>query len=371
MDIESVEWKPPLTSSLLRQTLGLIMCGWTVKLIASLAAIATLIGAAQSIGAVEHGNVAFDISPDGKRIAFSAADGDLYLFHLESRRVDRLTSTKDTESMPAFSHHGRSVVFGTRRPRSDKSNLAVLEFDGMRVRNLTEVKDVSDSAPAFSRDGKRITFLRAHRRRRYSMGGYIWDDYDIYAMNANGSDPRRLTGMKYYLAYSPHFTSDGGSVVFAGKTTNYPASSTTLLLEVIADGTGTPHALGSGPKANGAREPDERGPSTSGSHPRISPDGKTVAFISDQARSYAYDIHVMKRDASATSSLGITGISQYNKMPVFLPDSKRLLFLAGTEHGSGNRAIYSLGQVDVDGKNARLIADSELFTNPQRWKPKP
>jgi hypothetical protein len=39
-----------------------------------------------SCSLVEHGNVAFDISPDGERIVFAAADGDLYLFNLKAHR---------------------------------------------------------------------------------------------------------------------------------------------------------------------------------------------------------------------------------------------------------------------------------------------
>jgi len=45
------------------------------------------------------------------------------------------------------------------------------------------------------------------------------------------------------------------------------------------------------------------------------------------------------------------------------------LFLAGTESNASSRAIFSLWVVDTDGKNARRIADSGLFTNPLGWKP--
>ncbi len=71
-----------------------------MRSIPSLAVIALLIGVTVSpgcsAGAVEHGNVAFDVSPGGKGVVFSAADGDLYLFHLESRHVDRLTKSSST-----------------------------------------------------------------------------------------------------------------------------------------------------------------------------------------------------------------------------------------------------------------------------------
>ena len=292
--------------------------------ITSLAAVAALIGAAQCFGAVEHENVAFDVSPDGKQIVFSAADGELYLFHLETRKVHRLTSTKERESSPAFSPDGRSVVFGMSQPRSNKSNLAVLKLDGTSVRVLTDVKDVSDSAPTFSRDGKRIAFVRAHRLRRYSMGGYIWDDYDICVANADGSQPRRLTGLNYREANSPQFTVDGNSVIFGGNTNNYPASSAPVLLEGVADGTGPPHNLGPGPEANGAGKSGRIGGLGAwASDPHVSQAGMTIAFISDRVKSFAYDIHVMPRDGSATRPLGVTRISKYNQAPFSCLTAKR------------------------------------------------
>ena len=132
-----------------------------MRSISSLAVIAILIGVTGCLGVVEHGNVAFDASPDGKRIVFSAADGDLYLFQLETQRVDRLTSTEETESSPAFSPDGRSLVFSVSRPESYQSKLATLDVESKRVRVLTEPKDACDISPAFSRDGKRIAFVCA------------------------------------------------------------------------------------------------------------------------------------------------------------------------------------------------------------------
>ena len=79
----------------------------------------------------------------------------------------------------------------------------------------------------------------------------------------------------------------------------------------------------------------------------------------------------MNRDGAGTRPLGITNISKYNQSPIFLPDGTAVLFLAGTEENAFGRKIFSLWQVDVDGKNARRIADSGLFTDPLHWKPKP
>ena len=77
----------------------------------------------------------------------------------------------------------------------------------------------------------------------------------------------------------------------------------------------------------------------------------------------------MNRDGTGIKQLGVTNISRYNQHPAFLPDGRSLLFLAGTEENAASRAIFSLWQVDADGKNPRRIAESKLFTHPLRWKP--
>jgi Tol biopolymer transport system component len=140
----------------------------------------------------------------------------------------------------------------------------------------------------------------------------------------------------------------------------------------VADGTKPPRTLGAAPDGKGDAQPGGR-PSAGAwaSDPCVSPDGKFIAFISDRASNWTYDVYLMNRDGSGATPLGITSISKYNQSPVFRPDSKAILFLAGTEKNSFSRPIFSLWQVDLDGKNARRIADSGLFTDPGNWKPKP
>ncbi len=216
----------------------------------SLVGIAVLIALTGCRGVVEHGNVAFDVSPEGKRIVFSAADGDLYLFHLDTQQVDRLTSTEARDSCPAFSPQGRSIVFCTSG-EGNQSSLAIFDLDSKRVRALTNGDGACDSSPAFSQDGKQVTFVRARLHRPYSMGGMTWDDWDIYVVKEDGSEPRRLTRRKYYGAGSPHFSGDGKSVIYSGVTNNYPAPSHSLLLEVATDGNHRPKILGPSRRSRG------------------------------------------------------------------------------------------------------------------------
>jgi hypothetical protein len=93
-------------------------------------------------------------------------------------------------------------------------------------------------------------------------------------------------------------------------------------------------------------------------------------FISDRQQPFDYDVLVMDVKTTAVRPLEITNISTYNQNPVYAPNNLRVLFLAGTEENRGSRAIFSLWSVGVDGKGAKQIADSALFTDPANWREK-
>ena len=66
-------------------------------------------------------------SPDGRTIAFSGSKGgisDLYLYDLQSDRVEQLTNGREAELQPAWSPDGRTLAFVTDRgPGTDFTQL--------------------------------------------------------------------------------------------------------------------------------------------------------------------------------------------------------------------------------------------------------
>src|SRR5262245_20921074 len=147
---------------------------------------------------VEHGNVAFDISPDGEQVVFAAADRDLYLLQLKTSRVSQLTKTSRAEYTPAFSPDGSAIVYAADTEGRKGSCLFVFSLAGNQPHQLTGEPVTNDLMPSYSPDGSQIVFARAHRHRRYSLGGWTWDDWDVYLMKSDGSDLKRITQKKYY-----------------------------------------------------------------------------------------------------------------------------------------------------------------------------
>jgi Tol biopolymer transport system component/imidazolonepropionase-like amidohydrolase len=101
-----------------------------------------------------------DVHPDGKRIVVSLL-GDLYLLPIEGGDAKRITSGPAYDVQPRFSPDGTQIAFAS--DRSGMENLWACALDGSGARPLTQEKDGTVSAPAWSPNGdwvvgrKRIT----------------------------------------------------------------------------------------------------------------------------------------------------------------------------------------------------------------------
>jgi Tol biopolymer transport system component len=311
---------------------------------------------------VEHGNVAFDVSPDGKQVVFSSAGGDLWLLNLTTSVVSQVTETDLIESEPSFSPDGKRVVYVARTSEYAASAIFDCLLDGTDVRQLTQDSEVSDAHPSYSFDGTQIVFCRSVRSRPYSMGGWVWDDSDVYSMGSDGSEPQRITDAKFYGLNSTALARDGKTVLYTvGE--GLAGHPTYALYEADLSGKTGPKMLLNSLTLN-AEQNVLIGDTA------IVRGGKHVAFIADLNTPFHYDIVLLHRGTVPPRALGVTNVSRYNRQPRFAPDGKSIYFLAGTEWNYQSRPIFALWKVGIDGKGAHEVADSSLFTNPRKWKPR-
>jgi TolB protein len=203
----------------------------------------------------------------------------------------------------------------------DDPTINTIRPDGRARKTLARSPDVD--GPAWSPDGKRIAFSARG-------DGQPGDDRDIYVMNADGSDVRRLTSLPGNDV-GPSWAPDGTRIVFGHREPNSDDGGLSI---VNADGTGL-QALTT---ATG-RTPSDYAPDWS-------PAGDKIAFVNSSA------VWVMKSDGRGRKRI-VPGTD-----PSWSPDGKRLAFQYGTNYP----VVYV---VDANGKNRKSVSNGRVIV----WSP--
>ena len=136
-------------------------------------------------------------SPDGHEIAFTGSSADasdtktsIYLIEVDGSNLRRLTENTGDQA-PDWSPAGSQIAFDTTR--DGNFEIYVMNADGSNQRRLTNHFNV-DSRPSWSPDGRRIVFNSSrhvpHRTEEKPAG---YSTYEIYVMDADGSNVQRLT----------------------------------------------------------------------------------------------------------------------------------------------------------------------------------
>ena len=160
---------------------------------------------------------------------------------------------------PSWGRNGEWIVFGVGMPfggAADGVDVWKTRPDGTGTVNLTANASTNDALPHLSDDGRRIVF-------RSMRDG----NAEIYLMNADGTDPRRLT---FHPATDtmPAFSSSGDRVAFTSlRDGDYEI----YIVELAEDGS-------PGPLERLTHSPGRD------MHARFSPDDQWVIFTSERGR---------------------------------------------------------------------------------------
>ena len=132
-------------------------------------------------------------SPDGTKIAFQSnrsGNNDIWLMDPFGGNLVNLTPTPTmAESTPEWSPDGTKIAF-TRNVPGSGNEVFVINADGSNPVNLTN-RPGYDAIPTWSPDGTTIIYSRlVEGDPNFSVSG---GNYEVFAMNADGSNPRRLT----------------------------------------------------------------------------------------------------------------------------------------------------------------------------------
>ena len=148
-------------------------------------------------------------SPDGKWIAFSAGAGDpnnfgIWVVNSDGAEMRHIHCCSG--SNPDWSPDGKKIVFPGWPTGSEKQKLLIMDAHGSNLKVLFNPSDFGFDYgvdhPSFSPDGRKIVFQTKNTETK---------DAQIWLVNVDGSNPRRLTSNG---GIEPSWSPDGRWLVY-------------------------------------------------------------------------------------------------------------------------------------------------------------
>ncbi|MSP13122.1 MAG: hypothetical protein EXR62_09205 [Chloroflexi bacterium] len=216
---------------------------------------------------------------DHSLLAFSRQDGDanaryhIWIVEAAGANPRQLSFGDFNDTHPTWSADGRFLAFAS--DRSGDWDIFIMDADGSNVRNLTQTPLASDTDPNWSHDGRLIAF--SSNRQGVSSPG----NSDIWLIDPAGRNPVNLTHTPASEDYAPVWSPDD---LYLAYTSQRAADNEIYVMTF--DGR-NPRNVTNAPS-------DDRAPAWS-------PDGKQIAFATDRESQPGYpnwEIYVMDADGN-------------------------------------------------------------------------
>jgi len=312
----------------------------------------TIVGAILISACMQHGQPASSGSP-ARSVAAQPAEKHF-------RSVSQITfSGENAEAY--FSHDGQWLTLQSTRDGRTCDQQYVMRIDGSNGRRISDGRGKTTCGWFFPGD-KRLFFASttAHDSacppRPDPSKGYVWrlDRYDIYTVNRDGSDLKRLTSYDVYTAEGI-LSPDGKRIVFTSL-----KDGDLEIYTMNADGTDV-RRLTNTPGYDGGAwwSPDGKQIVYRANHPTDSAELKAYRDLLGQrlVRPSRVELFIMNADGS--NQRQITKLGGANFGPSWTPDGKRIVFSSNYKNPRGGN--FDLYLVDADGGNLEQLTFDEAF----------
>lgn len=317
-------------------------------------------------------------SPDGRQLVYSWDGGvengnsDIYIKLIGAGEPIRLTQNSAEEINPVFSPDAKSIAFvrvfpthneiilipalgGAERKIYDRAGYASISFSpdgkslafanldlsendagifsldlqsGEKKKITTPVSPVVDHTPRFSPDGKSLAFIRYFSSFKR----------EIFVVSAGGGEPHQITfddARIYGLAWG----ADSEKLFF----TSFRTANQLNLWQIPLGQKDEPELISTGSKNLESVA--------------ISPDGRTIAFVEENADENIWEIGADQSEKQIIRSVRADHSQQFS------PDASQIAFASDR---TGN---YEIWLSNADGKNQRQLTNSQTSAGSPRFSP--
>jgi TolB protein len=209
---------------------------------------------------------------------------DILIADLDGSNVRPLTTTARYDAEATIRKDG-TIVFTSLR--DGDLDIYTMDKNGENVKRLTNELGY-DGGPFWSYDGKQIVFRAHHPETEKEKADYLTllkedlirpTKLDIWVMNADGSNKRRVTKLDK-ASFAPYFFPDGKRIIFSSNVDDARGRNFDLYI-VKVDGTGLERVTFN---------------DTFDGFPMFSPDGKKIVFCSNRNAAKQGDTNVFIAD---------------------------------------------------------------------------
>jgi dipeptidyl aminopeptidase/acylaminoacyl peptidase len=324
------------------------------------------------------------ISPDGKRVAFTVTESflkdgttnsEIYLMNVDGTGLRRMTDNKAADYSPRWSPDGKSLLFLSTR--TDGAQAWLLPVDGGEPSKLSDIS-TGVSGPEWTHDGKHFVFttdvypeygaddamnkkvneakekgpLKAHMADRLMYRHWTeWKDgtrshtfvFDIAAKKHVDVSPGDFDAPAFSLGESGYAVSpDGSEVCFVSNHDANEEQTTNKDLFIVPVSGGTPKNITADNAAYDGT-------------PTYSPDGKYIAYRLQATPKYESDcfrIALYERSTGKRTVL-TEAFDNWITSIQWAPDSRSIYFLADVQ---GHVPVYN---VDIATREIKQVIDAK------------
>jgi Tol biopolymer transport system component len=255
-------------------------------------------------------------SPDGKQVVFQSdrhdammGDRDIYIMRADGTEIKRLVHREESDETPVWSPDGSQILFSSY-VTEENNELFIMNVDGTGIIQLTDHPG-RDGHQKFSPDGATIIF----NSQRDDDGSGEIRDYEIYEMNRDGSNVKRLTNFPEWDTY-PSISPDGAMILWRRVLPTGGNTQSGRNSEIFVMG------------RDGSDPVNLTNDAAFDGYPAWSPDGSKIVFASNRAgkTSGNFHIYVMKADGSDVVRVLENDAKVEDARPQWSPDGSKILF---------------------------------------------